>query len=430
MAPNKIIIDTDPGVDDVLAMLLAFSAKAEELDVLMLSLTFGNVQVQDCLRNVVTLFQQIEKERAWRKEHGRPEGFETLNARKPIENLSPEEAAELQKVKDQHSLFTPSLKPAHKVMLDLLRENEPDTVTIVAVGPLTNLSIAAAEDPETFLRVKEVVVMGGAIDAPGNRPPPPLHLIYSRATLSIPVPRFNLIKQPNTLLRLSLNLRNQMTPGAEFNTYADSVASARVFALTSQNPHLTMPPTLSSTHKQAKLAPYPAQLSKRLTIKLFPLDITEQHLLPKSMYEDYISREGIKGSPLAEWTHLFLSATFAKNASLNPQHQDDAKQSLQLHDPLTVWYALCASNPNWKFKEEDVRVETSGQWTRGCTIVDRRGRTITEGMADLSEEVVGDAGGWRDSRRGNRVQWCNKSPGESKFARVILHRVWGDGEQW
>ncbi|KAG9205990.1 hypothetical protein G6514_006268 [Epicoccum nigrum] len=217
MTPNKIIIDTDPGVDDVIAMLLAFSAKPEELDVLMLSLTFGNVDVQSCLRNVVTLFHYIGKERAWRESQGRSKGFETLDARKPIvaigateplaehmmvadffhgvdglggihtshphlspaetwkhlfkptpENLSPEDAAELQAVKDQHSLFEPSLKPAHEQMLELLRDNEPDTITIVAVGPLTNLALAAAKDPETFLRVKEVVVMGGAIEAPGN----------------------------------------------------------------------------------------------------------------------------------------------------------------------------------------------------------------------------------------------------------------------
>jgi len=75
---------------------------------------------------------------------------------------------ELKLAKDEHSSFTPSILPAYKQILKTLKEHDADTITIVAIGPMTNLALAAAEDAETFLRAKEVVVMGGAVDVPGN----------------------------------------------------------------------------------------------------------------------------------------------------------------------------------------------------------------------------------------------------------------------
>lgn len=98
--PRKIIIDTDPvshmyvdlatfltilqGCDDILAMLLAFSAIPDELQVLMLSVTYGNVDVESCLKNVVSLFYHIEKDLEWREQSGRSLGFDTLRKHRPI----------------------------------------------------------------------------------------------------------------------------------------------------------------------------------------------------------------------------------------------------------------------------------------------------------------------------------------------------------
>lgn len=100
--------------------------------------------------------------------HFTPEETWRMLFKPPTSKASAAEVASAQDLEHPTDLFIPSHTPADEEILRLLRENEPDTVSIVAIGPLTNLAIAASKDPETFLRVKEVIVMGGAIDTSGN----------------------------------------------------------------------------------------------------------------------------------------------------------------------------------------------------------------------------------------------------------------------
>ena len=161
--PNKIIIDTDPGIDDAMAIFFALSAP--ELTVMGLTTTFGNVSVDQATNNALLLVEMIDADIPVARGEATPlvqppspfpdfvhgkDGFGNLNL----------PAAKGSAVDETAAAF----------IVKTVLEN-PNEVTLLAIGPLGNLARALQLEPKIAQLVKQVVIMGGTVHESGNVSP-------------------------------------------------------------------------------------------------------------------------------------------------------------------------------------------------------------------------------------------------------------------
>jgi purine nucleosidase len=172
MTPRKIIIDTDPGQDDAVAILVAL-ASPEELDVLGITCVAGNVPLDLTSRNA-RIVCELAGKRDVKVFAGcdRPLGRDLVTA----EHVHGKTGL------DGPDLPEPTMPMAegHAVdfIIDTLRDNAPGTVTLCPLGPLTNIATALQKAPDIADRIAKIVLMGGGYFEGGNITPTAEFNIY------------------------------------------------------------------------------------------------------------------------------------------------------------------------------------------------------------------------------------------------------------
>ena len=159
IAPQKVIIDTDPGTDDALAILLALNSP--ELKVEALTVVPGNVVAKQGLENALRLVSLA----------GRCDVPVAGGAQHPLnQKLITAEYWHGQNGLADIELPASKCKADPRFGPDLIIETihkYPHEITLIPVGPLTNIALAVSKDPSIAGLVKNIVIMGGSISG-GN----------------------------------------------------------------------------------------------------------------------------------------------------------------------------------------------------------------------------------------------------------------------
>jgi purine nucleosidase len=203
---KRVMIDCDVGVDDALALILAFHSP--ELDVKAVTGVNGNVpleQVFENIQKVLSLIQPKNKPLIARgAEHplkGEPIYAHSVHGRDGLGGAKIDR-------KGRKEWWQFYAGPADELITKVARQY-PDEVTLIAVGPLTNLALAIRKDPEGMKKLKEIVIMGGAVRTGGNITPHAEFNIFSDPSAA------NIVfgsELPTTLVPLDVTHQVSLTP--------------------------------------------------------------------------------------------------------------------------------------------------------------------------------------------------------------------------
>ncbi|KAF1386219.1 hypothetical protein PFLUV_G00115890 [Perca fluviatilis] len=163
MAKKQVIIDTDCGIDDAQAIMMALAAP--HIQVVGITCVFGNAAVENVCQNVLRVLSVCERE-------GIPvfrgSGGPLVGATNPVsDHFGTDGLGDVIKDKDPQWELKIQREHAVNAMIRLVTENQKQ-VSLVALGPLTNLALAVRLDPRFPRKLKDLYIMGGNMEGKGN----------------------------------------------------------------------------------------------------------------------------------------------------------------------------------------------------------------------------------------------------------------------
>jgi len=163
--PTRIILDTDPGADDALAIMLMLASPEIKLEAI--TTVHGNVTLDKTTRNALALLEFLNAT------HIPVAKGCTVPLVKPPHQAQGE-VVHGSSGMGRTNLPEPKIQPIKTHAVDYLIERflaEPNELTLFAIGPLTNVALAIRQEPKFAECVKELVIMGGAVRSGGNMSP-------------------------------------------------------------------------------------------------------------------------------------------------------------------------------------------------------------------------------------------------------------------